>query len=126
MSIVSLSLRPISSSSLRHFSESAEQSATIAELEKKRQQHQAEHPGMDLPHPDGKERANAKVQKIVDDILNLSVFESVALAQLLKVNNALFFVYFSVRLIVFIRFEFSFPCFFLLFLLYFLFLFFLG
>jgi len=44
-------------------------------------------PNQDIPAPDGVERPNAKVQKIVDDIMQLNIFESIQLSKSLQVSS---------------------------------------
>lgn len=43
-------------------------------------------PNQDIPSPDGVERPNAKVTKIVDDIMQLNILESIQLSKALQVR----------------------------------------
>jgi hypothetical protein len=45
-------------------------------------------PNQDIPPPDGVERPNAKVIKIVDDIMQLNILESIQLSKALQVRTA--------------------------------------
>lgn len=57
---------------------------SVSALNAQRDAMQAANPQMDIPSPDGVERPNAKVQKIVEDIMTLNIFESMQLSKALQ------------------------------------------
>ena len=63
-------------------------SFSVAALNAQREGMLAANPGQDIPSPDGVERPNAKVTKIVDDIMQLNIFESIQLSKALQVRAA--------------------------------------
>ena len=74
-------------SSLPDCSRPSQRSFSVAALNAQREGMLSANPNQDIPAPDGVERPNAKVQKIVDDIMQLNIFESIQLSKSLQVSS---------------------------------------